>query len=61
VHWGICDVTTGQQWLAIFFGAGITAVAIEANPYIGGAFLALLVVAMVAHYQEETAGLPPVT
>jgi hypothetical protein len=51
-------VTTGQQWLAIFFGAGITAVAIEANPYIGGAFLALLVVAMVAHYQEESSQVP---
>jgi hypothetical protein len=51
-------VTTGQQWLAIFFGAGITAVAIEANPYIGGAFLALLVVAMVAHYQEEQSQTP---
>jgi hypothetical protein len=43
----------GSQWLAVLFGAGIVAVAMEASPQLGGAFLALLVVAMVAHYFEH--------
>jgi hypothetical protein len=51
-------VTTGQQWLAVLFGAGIVAVAIEASPAVGGAFLAMLVVAMIVHYSESTAATP---
>jgi hypothetical protein len=43
----------GTQWLAVIFGAGIVAVAMEASPELGGAFLALLVIAMVSHYFDS--------